>query len=172
MQRVMVIGGPGAGKSTLAREIGARLGLPVVHIDALFWQPGWVEGDRAALASRLREIYADTAWVVEGNYSATWPERLARADTLIHLDLPGWLRLLRVLRRALRHRGRVRPDMAPGCPERLDLEFLPYVLGYRAKRRPAALRLAETAPDRVTCHRLASPAEVRAFLSRLPERTA
>ncbi|MEL6217371.1 MAG: DNA topology modulation protein FlaR [Pseudomonadota bacterium] len=165
MRRIMIIGGPGAGKSSLARALGDALGLPVHHIDALFWQPGWVEGDRSVLADRLRTIYATEAWVIEGNYSATWPERIARADTVVHLDLPVPLRLLRVLWRIVSGYGRVRADMAPDCPEQLDPGFLPYLVGYGRKRRPKALALLEAAPPQVALHRLRSRGAVRRFLA-------
>ena len=167
MRRVMVIGGPGSGKSTLAREIGARLSLPVIHIDALFWQPGWVEGEKAILHERLRRIYAREAWVIDGEYMGSARDRLERADTVIFLDLPGWLRLARVARRALRYRGAVRPDMAEGCPEQFDPAFAAYLLRYARQGRRRALHLLANAPEGVRRHHLRSPAEVRRFLERL-----
>ncbi|MEM9145978.1 MAG: hypothetical protein AAGC57_07235 [Pseudomonadota bacterium] len=169
MRRVMIIGGPGSGKSTLAREIGARLALPVYHIDALFWQPGWVEGDRSALTERLRAIHRTREWVIDGNYSGSWEDRLAHADTAILLDRPTGLRAWRVLRRTLRYLGRTRPDLAPGCPEHVDPGFVRFVLGYGGERRRRALALLATAPTHVVVHHIrdhAGVAELSAGIAR------
>ncbi|MEL6477405.1 MAG: DNA topology modulation protein FlaR [Pseudomonadota bacterium] len=168
MRRVMVIGGSGAGKSTFARGLGARLALPVVHLDQLFWEPGWVAADEAVFLARVEAAVAGEAWVIEGNYSRTWPMRLARADTVIFLDEPAWRRFWRILRRIARGYGQSRPDMAPGCPERIDLGFLfGWVPAYGRRGRPKALALmAGEGP----CgrHRLSGPREVANFLAGLP----
>jgi adenylate kinase family enzyme len=141
MQRIMIIGAPGSGKSTLAVTLGARLGLPIVHFDQIFWTPGWVERPKAEQVVLAHEIEARAAWVCEGNFTRTWPSRAARADLVLWLDLPLALRLWRIVKRWARWRGRPRPDMAPGCPERLDPEFLWYVLttGPSFRRKAAAL---------------------------------
>ena len=146
MRRVMVIGGCGSGKSTVARKIGERLGLPVVHMDSLFWEPGWVEAEEHVFLERVAEAVATDAWVMEGNYSRTWPVRLKRADTVIFLDVPGWKRVCRVLWRSLSGLGKTRPDLAEGCPEQIDFGFIfGWVLRYRRNGRPKALSLM--APD-------------------------
>ena len=136
---MMVVGSGGAGKSVLAREIGARTGLPVIHLDALFWQPGWVETPRERWREIQREALAGPDWVVDGNYGGTLDERLALADVVVLLDYSRLTCLLGVVVRWLRHRGKSRPDMAPGCPERLKLDFLGYVWAYPARRRPSVL---------------------------------
>lgn len=142
MRRAMIIGGSGSGKSTLAREIGGRLGLPVVHMDSLFWEPGWVEAEEAVFLKRVAEATAMETWVMDGNYSRTWPDRLKRADTVIFLDVPGWKRVLRTLWRSLRGLGKTRPDLAEDCPEKIDLGFIfGWVLQYRRNGRPKALSL-------------------------------
>lgn len=167
--RVMVIGGSGAGKSTLAQQIGARLDLPVVHLDALFWKSGWVESDKVEFAERLRVLYTADRWVIDGNYSTTWPERLARAEVVVFLDISRNRRLWRVLRRIVRGFGKTRPDMAPGCPERLDWGFLRWVAEYDRRGRDAALELVRSPPGQVTAHHLRSNSEIQQFLAELPE---
>jgi len=131
MQRVLVIGPCGAGKSTAAVEIGGLLGLPVHHLDRLHWRAGWVESTRDELRAALAPILAGERWLIDGNYGGTMDERLARADTVVYLDYPTWLCLWRALARVWRYRGRSRPDMAPGCPERFDLAFVFYILTFR-----------------------------------------
>jgi len=91
----MIVGQPGSGKSTLARAIGDRLNLPVVHVDLIHWQPGWVERTGSEKDRLCSEAHAKHSWILEGGRSATWPERLGRADTVIWLDFPLTVRVSR-----------------------------------------------------------------------------
>ncbi len=131
MQRVLVIGSPGAGKSTLAHALAARTGLPLYHLDRMFWLPGWVERDREEGRAELAGVLAGDRWIIDGNYGSTMPMRAARADTVVWLDYPTSLCLGRVFKRWWQYRGQARPDMTEGCPENLNLEFLLYVLNFR-----------------------------------------
>ena len=88
MRRIMIIGQPGSGKSTFARELGAITHLPVFHIDHIHWQSGWVERPGPEKDRLCADVHAQDKWIFEGGHSTTWPERLDRADTLIWLDLP------------------------------------------------------------------------------------
>ena len=142
MHRVLVIGSPGAGKSTLARALATRTGLPLHNLDRMHWLPGWIERDRAAGLAELRGVLAQERWIIDGNYGSSLPERLTRADTVVWLDYPTSLCLARVFKRWWQYRGRSRPDMTEGCPENLNLEFLLYVLNFRTAsqaRNAAAL---------------------------------
>lgn len=149
MQRVIVMGPPGSGKSTVARRLGDRLGLPVFHLDQAFWRPGWIEAPAEAFRAEVERLAALPAWIIEGNYNGTALEaRLARADTLVYLDVPSWLSVVRILRRIALTHGRVRPDLAPNCPERLDLAFLRFVWAWNGKGRARGLALAAAFPGR------------------------
>jgi adenylate kinase family enzyme len=102
-RRIIVIGNTSAGKSTLAAEIARRLDVPFVELDALFWEPNWVESENDVFRARVAEAIAGEAWVIAGNYTSrtqdlTWP----RADTVIYLDYPLHLVLRRVLTRSWR----------------------------------------------------------------------
>jgi adenylate kinase family enzyme len=168
MERLLIIGSPGAGKSTLATEVARRTGLPLVHLDRLHWKPGWVESDQAEFDSKVSEAIAGPRWVIEGNYGRTLPLRLTRADTVVDLDLPRWQCLVGIVRRALMHRGRTRSDMTPGCPERLSWEFLLYTARFGGGgRRRIERAMGGFAGRRIT---LRSRSEVRAFLDRLAGR--
>ena len=165
MERVLVIGSPGAGKSTLAAELARRTGLPLVHLDRLHWKPGWVEAGAEEFDVMLSEALSAPRWLIDGNYGRTLPLRLARADTVVWLDFPVWLCLARIVRRALRYRGRVRPDMADGCPEQMSWEFFAYTARFPWEGRR---RIAATLPAfRGTVVRLRGPREVRSWLARL-----
>jgi adenylate kinase family enzyme len=130
MRRVLIIGPCGSGKSTLARELAPRMGLPLIHMDQLGWQAGWVETGKAELSASLAEVVAKDAWLIEGNYGSVLAPRLARADAVIYLDFPIRLCLWRLLKRIATHRGRARPDMPEGCPERFDPAFFWYVMNW------------------------------------------
>jgi adenylate kinase family enzyme len=167
----MVVGQPGSGKSTFARALGLRTGLPVVHIDQIHWQAGWVERSRAEKTRLCREVEAGERWIFEGGHSATWPERVARADLLVWLDRPVGLRLWRVLWRTLAGLGRTRPDLPEGCPEQLRSlpEFIRFIWTTRRSARAGLARLAESAPP--SCHvvRLRSDREAARFLGAIEE---
>lgn len=162
MQRVLVIGSPGAGKSTLSHELAARTGLPLFHLDKLFWRPGWVERDREEGCAELAQVLAGERWIIDGNYGSTMPMRLARADTVVWLDYPTSLCLARVFRRWWQFRCKTRPDMTQDCPENLNLEFLVYVLNFRrAWQHRNAAALAGFAG---TLYRLTRPGDTSRWL--------
>ena len=166
MRRVAVVGCGGAGKSTLARALGERTGLPVIHLDTHFWNPGWVETPHDDWIPVHEELCARDRWIMDGNFSRTLPARLERADTAIFLDLPTWLCVTRVLVRVHSYHGRTRPDLPEGCPEKLDLEFLRWVAGYRRRSREKVVRVldAREREGGLRVVRLRSPREVAAYL--------
>ena len=143
MQRVLVVGSSGAGKSTLSRRLAERLYLPVISLDAEFWQPGWVETPRPMWRVKVTDLAAASSWIMDGNYSGSFDLRMPRADAVIWLDYGRGLCLRRALWRALMHHGRRRPEMAEGCPERLDFAFLRYIWSFPAAHRPKIVAAIE-----------------------------
>jgi adenylate kinase family enzyme len=143
MRRVIVMGPPGSGKSTLARELGRRHNLPVFHLDQAYWQPGWIEPPPEVFGEEVERIAALPAWVIDGNYIDTMGSRFRAADTLIYLDAPTWLCMLRIVGRIVVSYGRVRADAAPGCPERADFAFLRFAWNWNRRRRDKHLALVE-----------------------------
>jgi adenylate kinase family enzyme len=165
MRRVMVIGSGGAGKSTFALRLGALLDIPVIHLDAEHWRPGWVEPPKEEWRRKVEGLVSGDAWVIDGNYSGTLPLRLAACDTVVFLDLPRAVCLWRALKRALAFRNTTRPDMAAGCPEKIDLKFLRWVWDYPSRTRPKVLELLGENSEGRRVVRLRSRAEVEKFLS-------
>jgi len=165
MRRVLIIGPGGAGKSTLARKLGARLGLEVFHLDRLYWRPGWVEPPREEWQKILAELLARDSWIMDGNYSGTLDLRLARCDTVVFLDLPRPVCLWGIAKRRLAYRAAARPDMAEGCPEGLSLKFVRWVWDYPLRSRPKVLARLAAASDGRRIIRLRSRREVERFLA-------
>lgn len=161
----MIVGQPGAGKSRLARDLGRVTGLPVVHLDRMQWLPGWRSRDRVSRDGMMLDAARGQSWIIDGNYPATWATRLARADTLIVLDLPLWLRAWRVSRRTIAGYGRTRPDLAEGCPDKFDPGFWAWIWQTRASGRAEIRNLAAHAGPDTAVHHLTGPRAVRGFLS-------
>ncbi|MBX3490482.1 topology modulation protein [Parvibaculum sp.] len=165
MKRILVIGCSGGGKSTLARKLGEKLGLPVVHLDVLFWKPGWVESSYDEFRPKVAAAVAEDRWIVDGNFSRTFDLRLPRADTVVWVDQPRRVCLWRAFRRTLTLFGETRADLAPGCPEKFDPAF--YLFIWNFKRTHDAM--IEEALARDASHakqfRLRSDTEIAAFLA-------
>ena len=170
MQRVLVIGPCGAGKSPDAVELGRLLGLPVHHLDQLHWREGWVESSREELVAALEPIMAGERWLIDGNYGGTMTPRLERADTVVYLDYPTWLCLWRAFKRVRRYDGEARPDMAPGCPERFDLQFFLYILAFR--RGPRLRTEAKLEGHESKVKRFRHPRELRSWMASLAQPSA
>jgi adenylate kinase family enzyme len=164
VKRVAVIGSAGSGKSTLAVDLGRRTGLPVVHLDRLYWGPGWTPTPDDAWEAVNREVTAGDAWIIDGNYSRTMDIRLARADTVVFLDRPRLACIWNVTRRWLTQRGRSRPDMGAGLQEKLDLEFLRWVWGFPTRSRPGVLARLANLPSTVSVVHLTSTRAAHAWL--------
>lgn len=163
MRRILVIGAGGAGKSTLAARLARCLALPLVHLDALYWRAGWEPTPADEWRATVERLVSGERWIMDGNYSGTLPQRLARADTVVYLDLPRHVSLWRVLLRRIRHRGRSRPDMAVGCPERLTWEFVTWIWSYPRTRRPRILALLGELPRTTRVVVLRTAREVERF---------
>jgi adenylate kinase family enzyme len=148
MERVAIVGCSGGGKSTLARAMGERLGLPVTHLDNLYWKPGWTESRLEEFRPKVDAVAAAPRWIIEGNFTSASALRFARADTIVWIELPVALCLWRAFSRMLLNFGRSRADLSPGCPERFDVEFYRYIMSWNRLTRPKmAAALARCAPN-------------------------
>jgi len=124
MEKVLVLGSSGAGKSTAAKELGEITGLPVVHLDSIYWQPNWVRTEKEAWQNKVKEICTMPKWIIDGNFESTLDYRLNQADTIIVLYYPRTTCLLGIFKRRMTH---VRPDHLNSCKEKIDWEFFRYV---------------------------------------------
>ena len=136
MNRVAIIGCPGSGKSTFARALHERTGLPLFHLDNLWWKPDRTHITREEFDAALREILDGEAWIVDGNYSRTVEMRIAACDTVIFLDYNEQTCMDGIVSRI----GCERPDI-PWTESELDPELVALVKGFETEQRPAILAL-------------------------------
>lgn len=161
VRRVMIVGSGGAGKSALARQVGAITGLPVVHLDHHYWGPGWQPTPGPVWVEQQRALLAGPEWIADGHYGGTLELRARLADTIVFLDLPRRICLSRAVRRL-----RSPILQAPECPQKADLTFLRWIWSFPRDTRPKVLSmLGRHAPTKDVVH-LRSAADVRRFLSR------
>jgi adenylate kinase family enzyme len=163
------MGCSGSGKSTFGRNLANTLDLPFVSMDRIYWQPGWREPVIAEFTTWMTLEAEKPAWVIDGNYTThgAGALRRERADTVIWFDLPRWVCMVGVVRRSIMSYGTVRPEMAPGCPEKFDWAFWRYVWAYRTVQRPKLLAYfaALRADQRLVT--FTARAQARAFLADL-----
>ncbi len=166
-RRIAIIGCGGAGKTTLAIELGRRLKSPVHHIDRLFWGPAWTPVPRDEFIRLERHIQGQPEWILDGNYGSTMESRIEAADTILFLDLPTWTCLWGAMKRYFRYFGRSRPDMTDGNIESIDLEYLIYILTFRRRRRAGIRARLSCLGSNKQVVVLESRRGVRDFLDRL-----
>lgn len=164
MQRILILGSPGTGKSTLAKKLSHTLQLPLYHLDQLFFEENWVI-NRDVYTRSLQTILKQDQWIIDGNYVGSLSERLICSDTVIYLDYPTSTALLGVTKRYFKYKHTTRPDMAPGCVEKLRLSFLFYVLTFKRKKKQKTFTTLET--KHIPVYIFKSRKETNAFLNSL-----
>jgi len=169
MQRVLIIGAGGSGKTTVARRLAERTGLPLIHLDSLYWRAGWQPTPAEEWRATVEQLVARQRWIVDGNYGGTLDLRLRACDTVVFLDLPRLVCLWRVLARQLRHVGAVRPELPAGCRERLSWEFLVWIWTYPARRRGDILQRLAALDKRQRVAILQSDAAIDEFINAIPQ---
>jgi len=167
MKRILILGSAGAGKTVLARQLGARLDLPIIHLDRHFWLPGWQCVSGNSWPDIVQELTLGECWIIDGNYRSTLDMRLDACDTAIFLDFPRTLCLAHAFKRLVQYRNRSRADIGPGCQERLDWNFVKWIWSFPERSRPEMLAKLDRARSRKHVIILKSPAAVTAFLQSL-----
>jgi adenylate kinase family enzyme len=149
VQRVVVVGPGGAGKTFVAERLSERTGIPVIYLDRIFWRSEWRPTPRGEAVTELERALTADRWIVDGNFLDAGDTRFQKADTVIFLDLPRPLCIARIVWRRVRDHGKERPDLP--APEGLDWEFikwtwryphelwLPNVLHLRSRREVAEM---------------------------------
>ena len=167
MERIMIIGCGGSGKSTLARQLGEKTGLPVVHLDQIWWAPGnWQHRTREEFDQLLQEEVAKPRWIMDGNFNRTIETRLEKCDTVIYLDYSRWVCLFSWLKRVITNWGNARPDMAPGCAEWFDPEMFGWIWNFNRKNRKRYYELLSAQLGKTVCI-FKNRRQLKEFLNRI-----
>jgi adenylate kinase family enzyme len=173
MQRIVVVGTTGSGKTTLAAELARRLSVPHVELDALHWEANWVEAEREVFRERVSQVLSGDTWVVAGNYSKARDLVWSRADIIVWLDYPLSLILWRLLWRTVK-RTITQQDLWKGNRERFreqffsrDSLFLWALQSHPRHRRKYPADLDDPAYAHLRLVRLHSPRETEDWLARI-----
>ena len=143
MKRILIIGCPGSGKSTLSGELHRATGTPLYHLDMMYWNPDKTTVGKELFKERLSQVLAKERWIIDGNYQSTMEQRMAACDTVIFLDYPKELCLQGVKARA----GKPRSDL-PWIEEEIDEEFLDFICDFGQEIRPKILALLQKYADK------------------------
>jgi len=167
LEKVLVIGSSGAGKSTFSKRLGEATKLKIIHLDKLHWKPNWVEPSKDEWKETVENILKEDAWIIDGNYSGTLEMRLNACDTVIFLDTPRTICVWRVLKRVTICRKRSRPDMAAGCNEQFDWEFIKLTWNYPKRSKPKVEALLKKYNQTKNVLRLRSSKDIENFFTDL-----
>ena len=164
MEKIVIMGSPGAGKSTLARELDPILKINVLHLDRLFWECGWKAKTREKRIDILQKRVMEKQWIIEGTYLHISELHLNAADTIIFLDTSPLCCLWRLMMRHREYRRRSRRDIPEGCTDKLTrlrmLKVLTFPLHGRRKIKQTLLNY-----NSKQIFRLHSGKEVKDFLA-------
>ncbi len=137
MKRIVVIGSGGAGKSTFSTLLGKELSLPVHHLDQLYWKTNWVKTPQDDWLNIQRSLCESEHWIIDGNYQSTLDIRFEACDTVIFLDVNRYTCIYRALKRTFLSSERL--DLAEGCNERFDIEFIKFLWEYPKNSKPVIM---------------------------------
>ena len=127
INRISIIGGPGTGKSTLAKNLGKKLNLPVYHLDQINFLENWKERDKQERDMIISQKANEQKWIIDGTYKKTIEERIKKADLIIFLDYSKFARLKGIFSRFLKNNRKERFEI-PGCKEKLEKDFIPFTI--------------------------------------------
>ena len=143
MQRIIIIGCPGSGKSRLSRALHNKTGIPLYHLDMMYWKADKTTVEKSVFLERLSAVLKKDEWIIDGNYGSTMELRMAACDTVIFLDYP-----LDVCLDGIRERrGKPRSDM-PWIETEEDAEFIEFIKNYNEQQKPKVLELLKKYSDK------------------------
>ncbi|HSQ87556.1 DNA topology modulation protein [Romboutsia sp.] len=166
--KIAILGYSGSGKSTLARHLAGYYKIPVLFLDTVNFLPNWVERDRDEGRLIVWNFIQNDSWVIDGNYEKFFQiERLEQADKIIFMNFPRRACIYRAFKRYFKYKNTTREDMAKGCIEKMDLEFIWWILheGRTKKRRNHYKQIERDFKDKIVI--LKNPKEVDLYLQKI-----
>ncbi len=151
MKKVLIIGCPGSGKTTFAKELAKRTGLPLVHLDKLYHRDNWqIRISKEEIDALIQAELEKPEWILDGNYNRTLEHRLQYCDTVFYFDLPMYVSLWGAIKRTIINYGKTRDDVSGNCIEKFDkqkLNFFKFIINFNREHRQDYIKLLNEAEN-------------------------
>lgn len=147
VKKISIIGGPGTGKSTLSKNLGKVLDLPVYHLDAIDHLENWKTRDSKERDEIILQKVNEAEWVMDGTYTGTLEKRVEKSDMIIFLNYSKLARLKGIFSRYFKFRGKERPEI-PGCKEKLEKNFVKFTINWDKEKGKKVKEILKRHPDR------------------------
>ena len=164
MKRIIIIGCPGSGKSTLSRELHNITDIPLFHLDMMYWNSNKTTVEKSIFLERLSEALQKSEWIIDGNYNSTMELRLQKCDTVIFLDYPLDVCLNGIIER----RGKAHSDIPWVSNDEDDAELIQFAKSYISQSRPMIMELLDRYSNK-DIYIFKSRAETNEFLANLQQ---
>ena len=149
INKILVIGSAGSGKTTFSRLLSKKLNLPLIHLDKEYWKAGWVKPEHNEWVEKVSAILVNDKWIIDGNYGSTLEMRVEKADMIIFLDFKRLVCVSGVLKRVFKNRKKQRDDLPEGCIDKLDFKFLKWVWDFPKKYKPNIVNILNNCGKKV-----------------------
>ena len=169
MERILIIGGNGCGKTTLAQTLTSKLEIPLIHLDMLYWRDNWENASKDEFDDLLLKELSKSKWIIDGNMNRTIPLRLKYCDTVIYMDFSRTRCVYGAIKRVLKNYGKSRLDMGGYCPEKFDKEKIEFIKSIWKNDKASRKRFYDMLKNESTVNKivLKNRRQVNMFLLRL-----
>ena len=142
----MIFGRPGSGKSHFAYDLHKKTGIPLFHLDKIFFTENWVERDNREFLQLQKNIVRNNRWIIDGNSIRSLEMRYKNADLCLYFDLPRITCIYRAIKRQYKDKSFI-DDRAPNCPERITWSLIKYLWGFNSRIKKQLTKLKKKYPQ-------------------------